>query len=108
VLASLLPNVFHHLPGADFTAIDIAPGIDRDALGRAGPFHFERIGNAVQHPAAFQAANSNSSFPAWVDREGKSVGFGVSHIDHVVSYGNAAGTAELLPFGDKGAFLIEN
>ena len=44
---SLLLHVFHHLPGADFTTIDVAFGIDRDTLGRAGPFHFERIGDAV-------------------------------------------------------------
>jgi hypothetical protein len=45
--SSLLLHVFDHLPGADFTTIDVAFGIDRDALSRAGPFHFERIGDAV-------------------------------------------------------------
>src|SRR6267154_5499511 len=99
-------DVLHQLPRADFTTVDVAFRVHGDALRRARPLHFERVGNTVKNLAVLEASDPDTSLPSRVRCD--TVGFGVGHVEHVVAQGHAARAAELLPFRDERAVLPED
>src|SRR5882672_7641025 len=101
-------DVFYELSRSDFSTVHIALGIHRQTLRRAGSLQLERVGDAINDLAILQASDANASLPSGMGREGKSVRFRVGDIDHVATQIDAARTAELQPFGDEAAVLIED
>src|SRR5258708_16909283 len=105
----LLPHILHHPLWADFSAIDVARRIRRDALGCAGGVAFlDRVRDERRHRAVLGAADADAALPAvMILRDG--LRFGVCHVDHIVLVDiDAARPAELRPLIDELAILIEN
>ena len=95
---ALLFDVFHQLSRADFAAVHVALGINRQTLCRASSLHFEWVGDAIEDLAVFEAADTNPSLPSRVWNH--TVGFRVGHIDHVAPDVDAAWATELLPLAE--------
>src|SRR5262245_5126242 len=102
----LLFDVLHQLSRTDFPTVYVSLVIHSYALRRTGPFHLERIRNAVQDLAVCKTSNPDSSLPPWV--WGHTVRLGVGDIDHVTADVDAARAAKLLPFTEIIPVLIED
>src|SRR5690349_4836154 len=108
-MLSLFLDVTHQSLRADFSAVDVALCVSRDAFGRACARGLsDRVGDECRHLAGPGAADADASLPAIVVL-GDRLGFGIGHVEHVVLVDeDAAWTAELAPLGDKVSVLVEN
>src|SRR5215208_7206568 len=101
-----LLEVLHELPRPDFPAVDVAFGVHRYPLCSTGPRQLERVRNTVEHLAVLHGANPDTSQPARI--ASRAVRLGIGHVDEIAPNGDPARSAELLPFGNELALLVED
>src|SRR4030095_15909049 len=99
-------KVLRDLPRPYLAPVHIAFRIDRGAFRVARARELERVGYAIEDFPVAQVADADTTQPSGI--ASAAVRLGVSYVNEIVADVNAARTAELLPFGDECAVLIEN